>query len=67
MQLRAGPASSEGEHVRAYNIQVATGVRPADLIDNYQIRRGCGVDVMQVQVTTMTVSLPGDNIGAKGG
>ncbi len=44
-------------------------VRPAGLIANYQIQRGCvwmSRCVIQVQVTTMMVSLLRDIISAKG-
>ncbi len=74
MQLRAGPSSSEGEHVRAYDSQAAKVpprdnmcVRPADLIANYQIQGGGGGCAILVQATTMAVSQPGDIIGAEGG
>ncbi len=54
--------------LRHSSCKSTTGFRPADLINNYQILRVCvWMCEIQVQVTTMTVSLPGDIIGAKGG
>ena len=65
--------SSEGEHVRAYDIQAA--IVPSTICESDQkpgstTTRSEG-DVVwmchQVQVTTMTVSRPGDIIGAEEG
>ena len=47
MQPCAEPPSSEGGHGGIYDDQAARrttrphGLRPADVIDNYDIRRGC--------------------------
>ncbi len=72
MQLRAGPSSSEGEHVRAYDIQAAIVPRTTCESDQQpgstntrtegDVVRMCD----QVQETTMTVSRLGDIIGAEG-
>ena len=69
----AGPSSSEGEHVRVYDIQAAIVPRTtcvSDLQPGSTTTRTEG-DVVrmcdQVQVTTMRFSRPGDIIGAEGG
>ncbi len=74
MQLRAGPSSSEGEHVRVYDIQAATVPRTTFLESDLQpgatpTRTEGNVVLMcdQVQVTTMLFPRPGDIIGAEGG
>ncbi len=76
LQLCVEPPSSKGEHGGFYDLQAARPpqdtirIRPADLIDNDNIRRGCvgkcNSEVL-VKVTTMTVSLPVDIIGTEGG
>ena len=73
MQLRAGPSSSEGELVRAYDIQAAIVPRTtcvSDLQPGATPTRNEG-DVVQMcdqmQVTTMRFSQPGDIISAEGG
>ena len=73
MQLRAGPTSTEGEHVLAYDIQAAIVPRTTCVSDqqtrSITTRSEGGVVWMcdQVQVTTMTVSRPSDIIRAEGG
>ncbi len=69
----AGPSSSEGEHVRVYDIQAAIVPRTtcvSDLQPGSTTTRTEG-DVVrmcdQVQVTAMRFSRPGDIIGAEGG
>ena len=73
MQLRAGPSSSKGEHVRAYDIQAA--IVPRTTYESNQQPESTTTrtegDVVrmcdQVQVTTMRFSRPGDIISAEGG
>ncbi len=72
MQLCAGLLSSEGEHGVAYDIQAARlpqdtmRVRPADLIDNYHIRRGCEWMCDSGAGDYHEDFLQGDIIGAEG-
>ena len=72
MQLCAEPPSSEGWHGGVYDDQAASrntkphGLQPADLIDNYDIRRGCVGISYPGAGDYHEDSLSGD-IGAEGG
>ncbi len=73
MQLCWGPPSSEGGHWRVYGYQAASllqdtvCVRPADLINNYDIRRGCLGMCYPGTVDYHEDSLSGNIICAEGG
>ena len=73
MQLCAEPPSSEGGHGGVYDDQAARrttrshGLQPADLIDDFDIRRGCVRMCDPGAGDYHEDSLPGDIIGAEGG
>ena len=73
MQLCAEPPSSEGGHGGVYGYQAARittrphGLQPADLIDDFDIRRGCVRMWDPGAGDYHEDSLPGDIIGAEGG